>query len=323
MTKYRLFGPNSRTAISESNSSSLESFLSANAGLADGVEVEFTAIFCDFDDHTSRDLEALPKGAKRVLLRNEPKVVRPQNHKPSLLKEMDLIVDVGRPNAPSGIRVNWPQTWNLAHVEGIQNQDLPRANRFAVINAHKLSFVPGELYSLRRHFVNQSTQIDTWGPNWDATIWQRGVTAIKEFLIAFRHGAGVSLSALKGWFDNPNSYRGLSSNKLGTLANYRYSLVIENSMEFMTEKLFDSLFAGTLPIYVGPDIELFGIPSFVAVQASPNVDSVTNAMRAALEVDLVAWRIKTLAWLKSEGVEQQWSSADVFERIVSAIEREL
>lgn len=323
MTKFRLFGPNSRTAISDTNSSSLASFLSANAGLTDGLEFEFTAIFCDFDDHTTRDLEALPIGAMRVLVRNEPKVVRPQNHKKSLLKEMDLIIDVGRPDGSGGTRVNWPQTWNLAHLEGAQSISSPRINRFAVINAHKLSFVPGELYSLRRHFVTRSTQIDTWGPNWDVTIWRRGVTAIKESIIAFRHGAGVSLSALKGWFNNPTSYRGVSSNKLETLANYRYSLVIENSMEFMTEKLFDSLFAGTFPIYVGPDVELFGIPSFVALQANPNVDSVAKAMEAALGVDLDSWRTMTLAWLKSEGIEKQWSSAYVFERIVSAIEREL
>jgi hypothetical protein len=149
------------------------------------------------------------------------------------------------------------------------------------------------------------------------------VTAIKEFMIATRHGTGISLLAVKGWFNNPTSYLGLSSNKLETLANYRYSLVIENSMEFMTEKLFDSLFAGTFPVYVGPDIELFGIPSFVALQASPNVDSVTKAMTAALDVDLDVWQTKTLAWLQSEGIEQQWSSGDIFERIVSAIEREL
>jgi hypothetical protein len=236
---------------------------------------------------------------------------------------MDLIVDVGRPNASGGIRVNWPQTWNLDYIEGIQNPNVPRANRFAVINAHKLSFVPGELYSLRRHFVTQSAQIDTWGPNWDAKIWRRGMTAIKEFIIALGHGAGVSLSALKFWFNNPTSYRGLSSNKLETLASYRYSLVIENTAEFMTEKLFDSVFAGTFPIYVGPEIELFGIPSFVALQASPNVDSIAKAMEAALDVDLESWRTKTLSWLKSEGIEQQWSSMNVFESIVIAIEREL
>ena len=322
MTKYRLFGPNSRTAISENNSTSLSSYLLANASLAGDLEVDFTAIFCDFDDYTLRDLDALPKGVRRILLRNEPKVVRPQNHKLSLLKEMDLIVDVGRPKASGGIRVNWPQTWNLTHIEGMQNPNLPRANRFAVINAHKLSFVPGELYSLRRYFVNQSTQIDTWGPNWEAPIWRQAVTAIKECMIATRYGAGISLSALKGWLDNPLTYLGLSPNKLETLATYKYSLVIENSMEFMTEKLFDSLFAGTFPIYVGPDIELFGIPSFVALQASPNIDSVTKAMEAAFEVDLDSWRTKTLAWLKSEGIEQQWSSREFFARIVREIERE-
>jgi hypothetical protein len=88
----------------------------------------------------------------------------------------------------------------------------------------------------------------------------------------------------------------------------------------MTEKLFDSLFAGTLPIYIGPPIASFGIPSFVAVQAAANVDSAMDAIEVASKVDLHSWREKLSEWLQSEGVEQEWSSKYVHDTLISLIE---
>jgi hypothetical protein len=323
MRKFRLFGANFKTVISGHNPTSLAGYLSTASRIAREDESDFTALFADFDDRSSTEIQALPRGVKRVLVRNEPKVVRPQNHKPALLREIDFIVDVGRPPSSESIQVNWPQTWDLSLLESPQARDLIRSNRVALINANKLSFVPGELYSLRRQLVTRSGQIDTWGPGWSINPLRKFVTALKELVIAIRHGAGISATSLNGWFKRPQNYLGLSASKLQTLSSYNYSLVIENSMEFMTEKLFDSLFAGTYPIYVGPKLELFGIPGFVASQASADFDSVNRALESASKVDLASWRKMTLEWLKSEGVEKGWSSSHVLDQIINTIDKEL
>lgn len=323
MRKFRLFGANFQTAISKDNPTSLAGYLSTACRIARDDESDFTALFADFDDRSIGELQALPKEVNRVLVRNEPKVVRPQNHKPALLREIDFVVDVGRPPSTKSIQVNWPQTWDLSLLESPQARDSIRSNRVSLINANKLSFVPGELYSLRRQLVTRSGKVDTWGPGWKLNLSRKVVTALKEFVIAIRHGAGISTTSLKGWLNRPRTHLGLSANKLKTLSSYNYSLVIENSMEFMSEKLFDSLFAGTYPIYVGPRLELFGIPSFVAAQASADFESVTRALESASEVDLASWRRMTLEWLQSEGIEQAWASNHVFEQIVDTIDREL
>ena len=323
MRKFRLFGANFQTAISGNNPTSLAGYLSTVSRIAREDESDFTALFADFDERSIAEIQALPRGVKRVLVRNEPKVVRPQNHKPALLREMDFVVDVGRPPSSESFQVNWPQTWDLSLLESPQARDLIRSNRVALINANKLSFVPGELYSLRRQLVTQLGQIDTWGPGWNLNLWRKVVTALKELIIAMRHGAGISTKSLKGWLDRPRTHLGLSENKLKTLSSYNYSLVIENSIEFMSEKLFDSLFAGTYPIYVGPRLEFFGIPRFVATQASADFDSVTRALESASEVDLASWRKRTLEWLQSEGVEESWSSSHVFEQIIDTIDQKL
>jgi len=56
------------------------------------------------------------------------------------------------------------------------------------------------------------------------------------------------------------AYRGTVAEKLQTLAQYRFCLCFENSRfaGYVSEKLFDCFFAGTVPIYLGaPDIERY------------------------------------------------------------------
>ena len=258
-----------------------------------------------------------------VLVRNESKVVRPQNFRISYLKHMDFILDLGRPTSSDRPRTNWPQKWDLTQLEESVLRDHTRLDRFVLMNANKLSFVSGELYSLRRKLVSREGEIDTWGPEWDASIAQKFSKAFKELVLALRHTGRFSIQAIESWFDEPKAYKGVSSDKIETFSQYKYSVVIENSMEFMTEKLFDCLFSGTFPVYVGPRIESFDMPSFIALQANPDRDSITKAMQLAKEVDLVQWRELTLEWLKSKGIEQVWSSKYVVSKIVGIIEEEL
>ncbi len=51
------------------------------------------------------------------------------------------------------------------------------------------------------------------------------------------------------------AYRGYAASKYKTLAQYRYNLAIENSVEdwYISEKIFDSLLCGCMPIYYGSE----------------------------------------------------------------------
>jgi len=54
------------------------------------------------------------------------------------------------------------------------------------------------------------------------------------------------------------AYRGPANGKLATLARYRFALCLENSSfpGYVSEKIFDCFFAGTVPLYLGaPDIQ--------------------------------------------------------------------
>jgi hypothetical protein len=277
-------------------------------------------VFLDFDNDPSEKLPKHEGRAPAVLIRQEPSVVRPQNFRPDYLKHMSMVIDVGRSPLVSNSRINWPQRWTLEHLEFPKIAGPERIDRFVIINANKMSFVEGELYSLRRLAAQKSSDIDVWGFDWDMAWFRRATKAFEELLIPLKHGFGIKRLALKGWFKKPLSFKGTSKDKLSTLASYKYSLVIENSSEYMSEKLFDSLFAGTFPIYVGPNPVDFGMPEFVAIHSSPDLESVMKAINRARTIDIDTWRASVLTWLKSDGLEQAWSGPFVTQQIIDKID---
>jgi hypothetical protein len=152
---------------------------------------------------------------------------------------------------------------------------------------------------------------------------KRAIRVIEELIIPLRHGSPVKPSSIRGWFKSPRSYKGPAEDKLATLSSYNYSVVIENSLDYMSEKLFDCLFAGVFPIYVGPDPREFGIPEFAAIHSKPNIESVLESINLARRVNLDEWRLSVLAWLSSEGVEQMWSGPYVLRQILEKVDTEL
>lgn len=68
-----------------------------------------------------------------------------------------------------------------------------------------------------------------------------------------------------------SSYRGVVADKIAALGGYRFALCFENTRfpGYISEKLFDALRAGTIPVYLGaPDVA-----SYVPEEAYINVDS--------------------------------------------------
>jgi len=314
-----LLGPNSETTTKPGGSNLYSTLRSMNRVCSD-LNVAEALVFLDFDKNPKFEIGVQAKKKPITLVRQEPKVIRPQNYRADYLHQVDQIIDVGRPPTASTNRINWPQDWNLEHLSRSIEFEHQRSNRVAVINANKLSFVRGELYSLRRKASQVSPEIDVWGAGWDLTNTSKAFIAKAELQIPIRHGFGISPTAIAGWFGKPRSYMGISESKLQTLSGYNYSLVIENSLEFLTEKLFDSLFSGTLPIYVGPKLSEFEIPGFVAVTAEPDLGSVLEAIDAAKQVDLTKWRNQVLNWLNSQVVKRSWSSEFVMQDLVQKID---
>ena len=110
------------------------------------------------------------------------------------------------------------------------------------ISGWKTSRFTGSLYQERLkviNFIQKNTKLDCdiYGQGWNRRTLIPYLSPHRQF----------------------NNYMGVCSSKVETMKNYKFSICFENSnnnLGYITEKIFDSLQAGCVPIYLGaPDIQ--------------------------------------------------------------------
>jgi hypothetical protein len=270
-------------------------------------------ICVDWKETSKRTItEAIKMGIDTALVKQEPAVVTPGHSKRAIDRLFTKTIAVGRPDSRPIYK--WPQTWNTEFF------DQPiRFQRIVSINANKFSCLSGELYSLRSKAYSSLNYLDLYGHGWDRRASDSFLKLMKELQIA------VSASPLRlnvrcfvNLVRQPRNFLGASSGKLATLSKYKTTLVIENSMEYMSEKLIDAILAGTIPVYVGPPVELYGIPKEIVVASTPDLESIKRATKFALEMNYDNWKSTARLWINDPMVRESWDGAKCITRIFTA-----
>jgi hypothetical protein len=121
---------------------------------------------------------------------------------------------------------------------------------------------------------------------------------------------------------NPKNFfcenMGPVQDKIETLSRFRVSLVIENSNDYFSEKLLDSLFSGTIPVFVGPPIFAGFSDPKIAIQVSPNLESIRAGIDEAQKLDYVSWKENIYEFIKSE-VVAKWSEDIVWRDVANRL----
>lgn len=274
----------------------------------------------DLDRATLREMadRGVPKEMS-VLLRFEPDVVCPLNYRASAVRKFGRVLDIGRPSPLPGDWEFWPQNWpDPERAESLRNS-YREETRLVLMNANKLSLIKNEQYSFRRKLIH-SFPLDVYGPDWDSNVLRRLRVLAGELIIALANKRLPQAKSVSFWFANHTHLRGTAIDKLATLARYKFAVIVENSPDYMSEKLFDALFARCIPIYFGPSIEHFSIPKQLAVAAGGDVLSFQNALNQAQDIDYELWQQQLDEFLHNEETVGRWSALKVFKRLVDAIE---
>lgn len=205
----------------------------------------------------------------------------------------------------------WPQSFDQAHEAIWQRQN----RKFLVmINANKLPRVYWkELYTERMRAVayfSPYDAIDLYGVGWDEPSWRLGRTRI-PYTIRRLYRFGVAqwqkikpdplLEAAR------RVYRGKAESKSDTLGNYTFAICFENSIlkGWITEKIFDCFFAGTIPIYLGaPDIEDY-IPKdcFIDMRNFPDYPALYQYLKSLTNAEIDGFRLRAREFLSSSQYE--------------------
>jgi hypothetical protein len=224
---------------------------------------------------------------------------------------------MGRPPSKFESSAPWPQQWP---GEAINFNTRPfRVDKIALVNGNKISLISGELYSLRRKAIMKIKSLELYGTSWDLSVSAKARHALAHLIIAIKGCYLPRISGARLYFRRYSNWKGAPSNKREVLSNYKYCLVIENSTEFLTEKIFDAFFAGCIPIYVGPDLKDFPIPGELYFQAKPNLKSINEQIVEASKIDYLSWQTRLTMWLNLDSTKLNWSAEEVNLRVIKAI----
>lgn len=204
-----------------------------------GIEEVDWFLFWTLDYKWIRKVLKSAKRNRMIYCNAEPAVVRPENSKEGYKQLCKIFVGI--------------MTWNDSLIDNKRIYkrcipylfhrnygDMPFAQRKLMVNisGNKYSNHPDELYSERERVItyfekNTQNEFDLFGTGWDKKI-------------------------------HP-SYLGTVKDKSETYHKYRFALCLENTKDasgYLTEKLFDCLVAGIVPVYWGdPDINKFVPPT--------------------------------------------------------------
>lgn len=222
--------------------------------------------------------------SRRALVLWEPSIVEKERYQQNILSQYGSIY------APSVIWAEqvgakpfkWPQDLVL-QIEA-QDEWLKRKKQFVIIQGNKFSARKGELYSLRRQIIHSmSNQIDLYGTNWNRGFSFDWLHWSSSFInSSFRE---LKFKSMWGIGRKYRNYRGSVTNKHATLREYKFAIVIENSPDFVSEKLFDCISAGCLVIYIGPDLKQFDLDIDSLIQLNQNRKEIIRECLQLLELD--------------------------------------
>ena len=150
-------------------------------------------------------------------------------------------------------------------------------NRAVMILSNKFSATKGELYTLRRQtasITSRNKTMDVFGDKWNANLVYKYSNYFRKFFSTPINLLSIESFSLIG--KSYSNYLGISSNKVKTSKNYRIIVVIENSSDYISEKLFDAYSSPAIVIYVGADITKYGIPKDAAIQVRANANVINS-----------------------------------------------
>jgi hypothetical protein len=201
-----------------------------------------------------------------------------------------------------------------------------------MINGNKVPRLPvNELYSERLRalaFFDRQKEIDLYGVGWDGPAFHVGETHVPGTLRALGYRARAKWHRIRPPQDQASvairsAYRGRTTHKAATLGRYTFALCFENSRleGWITEKIFDCFFAGTIPIYLGaPDIERW-VPSecFIDMRRFKSYEELREFLQTLGPREIDRYRVAARDYLWSDAYRPftKHAFADLIGQVVS------
>jgi hypothetical protein len=256
---------------------------------------------------------------RAFLLRLEPPSVFPAQYRKSIEQKYGTIFTPGStlqnftefigwpyqihsdPNSPSSTKneiENFVAGSELDYTHWVNREIL-----LTMIAANKVAPVLGQKYAIRRKFAKNLNSLDfhLYGPLWSESL-----------MLKLRHRLAVAYFAVRqGTLPNLASIYGNLLSK--------FSLVIENSDSYVSEKLFDSIIHGCIPVYFGPNLNIVGIPGGLAINYNGAYEDLIKYLSYISDYE-IQLKLKLITeFLDSDGFKKTWIESNVYNNIANVI----
>jgi hypothetical protein len=264
-------------------------------------------VFVDFTERDLLELSSKPFLGPKILILVEPPAVNPFQYKPSVLVIFDKIYSFSREvSSEVGaeyVRFMTPsRNWRTE----IKNSDLPP--KFGMIAANKNSFHSKSQYILRRSFIQalSSSELNFVyaGPCWENSIFKEAIEDFRSFNYFRKSKTDFEKKNFRILKRKPklNSCLGLVDSKESFLSEIDVEICIENCEGELSEKLFDSLQANTVPAYIGVDLVAYGIPNEIALLPPKNPKKAYDFFNSLSQREIDQTRKNGQDWWRSNNM---------------------
>ena len=296
-----------------------------------------------FVNYSRKFLKKIKKHhSKRVLIRLEPKAVLPVQYKKRIEKSFDLIITPGGQVDTESKFIGWPYKYDLnpsmpaashTSLESVINESISkglfeieqwnkRKNTLVLIAANKVSPTSESNYRIRRNLAKKLNPklLHVYGPLWRASIITLIIHRIKVMVYSIRTGYFPNIKEIYGnLFTKYSGFVNEPKDKHKVIREYKYSLVIENSSEYCSEKIFDAMINGSIPIYVGPRSSNVHLPNNLYLWSNGSIDELKLLVETFTEKDSADMLKSMKNYFLSDEFSESWQSEKVYEKIAKEI----
>lgn len=300
-------------------------------------------------NYSSREYKSFRKMGKSknhiILLRLEPESVFPAQYSHRITKKFGVVITVGQKFNENNefIDLGYPYCYlenpNFQMSRGVSVQNILKSRQFeksfelknwstrpinlSLIAGNKVSIKNNGNYDLRRKLAKsfKPELLEIYGDLWNKEYHLKLIHRLAVLNHGIRNLTLPNIKSIYGdFFIRYPNYKGKIKNKHEIVKKSKFSLVVENSNSYVSEKIFDAMINGSIPIYFGPNLEQFNIPTkdLILVENS-SVNDVENRISEVTDHEIELYLANIRKFLNSSQFLTNWTEEGVYNKIVDKV----
>lgn len=267
---------------------------------------------------------------KKLLIRIEPEAVLPAQYSKLVEMQYGYTVDTTHKKNSASATIIW-QNGFLVDSDFLSEKVSPnignRVNAIGIVNQNKFSFVKGNMYATRQRVMKKVSmgglKVILAGKDWDMSIGLQLKSQIRLMIKTLKYRSLLNLRELHLPISKSSTnlvLAGFVTSEVDFLSRFKFALVIENEKTYLSEKLFNALLAGCIPIYIGPELTKFKLPRGIAIEIhEPLAETILTRTTELSEESALVMIENIRNFLKDPVAFNYWSINQGLERLSDII----